>query len=145
MSYSSSFSNRLDDYKQLNAIPASVSMLFIYLSLVTFGGLPQLTLEWFNLTIPSSWLMPLSAGVIMLALFSSETDDISRYSDFEIFWIGGMLVFVFGWSILTPDRIAQHVPVIGQALHDLLMGVGSPLAGMIAFGVSMAGWAVLVN
>jgi len=143
MSYS--FRNRLDDYKQLNTIPASVSMAFLLLSAVQFGALPPIELVWFDFTIPTAWTLPGSIAVIFLALFSSETKDINRYSQAEQVAIGGMLTMVLGWQLLPPDLWATHLPLLGQAVHDLLMAIGSPLAGMISMAVAMTGWAVLVN
>ncbi|MBX0286786.1 hypothetical protein EGH22_10640 [Halomicroarcula sp. F28] len=145
MTYSRSFSNRLNDYKQLNTIPASVSMAFLLVSAVQFGALPPLEIVWFNFVVPAAWTLPVSTAVIFLALFSSETNDISDYSQPEQFAIGGMLTMVYGWHFLPPDLFMNHLPLLGQVVHDTLMAVGSPLAGMIAMGVSVVGWAVLVN
>jgi len=145
VSYSQSFSRRLDDYKKLNTIPASVSMAFLLLSGIQFGALPPLELVWFDFVVPTEWTLPGSTAVIVLALFSSETNDINDYSQPEQIAIGGMITMVYGWQLAPPDLFANHLPLLGQAVHDTLMAVGSPLAGMISMGVATAGWAVLVN
>ena len=137
--------SRLNDYKQLNTIPASVSMAFLLLSAVQFGALPQIELLWFDFVVPNAWTLPGSIAVIFLALFSSETKDINRYSQPEQIAIGGMLTMVLGWQLLPPDLWATHLPLLGQAVHDLLMAIGSPLAGIISMAVATTGWAVLVN
>jgi hypothetical protein len=145
MSATRAMKSRMRDYRQLNTIPASFSLLFILMSLYQFGAVEPITLNWFNFTIPATWTLPVSIGVIFFALMTSETRDFMRYSTVEQALIALMLLMVLGWSLLPPDLWATHVPLLGQAVHDILVGIGSPWAGMISMTASLVGWGVLVN
>lgn len=146
MSVTRRMKSRANDYRQLNTIPASFSLLFVLMSLYQFGAVQPLTFNWFGgWTLPASWTLPVSIGVIFFALMTSETRDFMRYSTLEQGLIGLMLLMVLGWSLLPPDLWASRVPVFGQFVHDTLTSIPSPWAGIVSLIASLTGWGVLVN
>jgi hypothetical protein len=136
----------LQKYRSVETIPASVSMLFLATSLYQYGGLAGLNLTWFGgWELASQHVMPIAVVTMLLALASSKTKNLANYSPPEQFFIGGMATFTFGWNLTPPDWWMTDVPLIGQAVHDLLMAPGDPLAGMIAMAVTLLGWAALIQ
>lgn len=136
---------RARDYKSLRTIPASVSIAFIIASVYQFGGMTETTLTWIGVTLSSAMVMPVSLVAILIALSSSETDAIGDYSGPEQGLIASMFVVLFGWQLTPPDWWAAHLPVLGQFVHDTLLSIGDPTAGVLSFLITVVGWFVLVN
>jgi len=118
----------VSDYKQLNTIPAIVGIVFAIAAGVQFLQL-HITLGLWGYTFPTDQAMLVSLGSLVVAFASSETKDWHHYESYEQAIVGGAVVVTVG---------AQYISEIGNVLTN-----NQPVAGVVAFAISMAAWGVL--
>lgn len=125
-----SFKSTMQDYSQLNTVPALSGILFAISAAVQFLGATV------SLKIPSYMFNPghalfVSMGVLILAFASSDTKDWRYYETWEQVTVAVAVVTMVGAEYITTisDFIATNDPVI-------------PIA---AFILSLAAWSVLAR
>lgn len=121
----------VNDYRQLNAIPALVSVAFVGASLYQFGGISQFTLNWLDYTVTAEHAVFTSLGAYLIAFLSSQTRDFNRYETWEQATIAAGPVLVV---------LHQYVPEVNTVLTNA--GTG---ALIVAFFVTVASWGVAVR
>jgi hypothetical protein len=143
MSVVDKMSRSLSSYGRMNTSPAAVSAVFAALSLYQFGAIDAITWQWGGpATLEPSWTVAGSLLCWLFAFMSSETTSLEHYEDVEIGTMLSAVVVSLGWNLTPPSWIAANVPAVGQTLSDFLLGLGDPLAGMLAFGTVLTGWVV---
>ncbi|AFD04015.1 VP4 [Halorubrum pleomorphic virus 6] len=130
-SYRNSMGNVIEDYTQLNTIPALLSVLFVVAGLYQFGGISDVTLTWLNYTLTTQHATFASLGVYVVAFASSETKDFRYYEQWEQVLIVSGPLLILGY---------QFVPQIAD-----LVNTTSNLGPIVAFLVTIAAWGVAVR
>lgn len=122
-----SLNGLLNDYSQLRAVPALLGIIFAIASLYQFGGVNELTLQWFDYTLTDTHAMLISLGVLVVAFMSSETKQFENYEDWEQALIAA-----------TPALVVGHhyVPFI-----ESLVNTAEPFGQILAFLICVAGYA----
>jgi hypothetical protein len=131
MASTPNLSRTINNYAQLNTIPALLSIFFALASLYTFGGIAEVHLVWFDYTLTAEHAALGSMFVLAVAFASSETRDFQRYETWEQLMIGLAPVLILG---------AEYIDFISQAFAD-----HDPTLGIIAFVLSVAAWGVAIR
>lgn len=131
-SYQNSMSGLLDDYTQLNTIPALLSVLFVVAGLYQFGGISDVTLTWLDYTLTTQHATFASIGTYAVAFASSETKEFKMYEDWEQVMIAAGPLLIVGY---------QYIPQVA----DIVNTTGSNLGPIVAFLVTVAAWGVAVR
>lgn len=118
----------LNQYSQLNTIPAVVGILFAVSAGVQFLDV-SVTIGVVGYSFDPAHAMMVSLGALVVAFASSETKDWRYYDRHEQAVVGLAVVLIVGteYVVEVSDAIANNAPV----------------AGFVAFAVSMAAWGVL--
>lgn len=137
---------KINEYSQLKSIPAFVSLAFVAASLYQFGAITTLQFGWgLDVAFDPAWSLPVSGAAALIALASSETRSFEYYSDVEIgTMVSGALV-VLGYNLTPPQWFIDNAGAFGQSIADVLLGIGDPIASMLAFGTATTAWVVLVR
>ena len=130
-SYQNSMSNVVEDYTQLNTIPALLSVAFVVAGLYQFGGISDVTLTWIDYTLTAQHATFASLGVYVVAFASSETKEFRNYEDWERVLIAAGPLLIVGY---------QYVPQIAD-----IVNTSSNLGPIVAFLVTVAAWGVAVR
>ena len=131
-SYRNSASTVLEDYTQLNTIPALLSVAFVAAGLYTFGGISDITIVWLsNYSLTGTHALGISLGVYAVAFMSSETRDFAHYEDWEKVLIAGGPALMIAYEYWQPAT-------------DLI-NTTSNLGPIAAFLVTVAAWGVAVR
>jgi len=130
-SYQNSMSSVIDDYTQLNTIPALLSVLFVVAGLYQFGGISDVTLTWIDYTLTAQHATFASIGTYAVAFASSETKEFRYYEDWEQAMIAAGPLLIVGY---------QYVPQIAD-----IVNTSSNLGPILAFLVTVAAWGVAVR
>jgi hypothetical protein len=124
---------KLNDYKNVRTIPASVSAAFIVASLFLFGGMGTVDLVWFNYSLTPQHAVFGSGAAYIIAFMSSQTDDFGRYDTWEQVAILAGPATTIGWHYF------------GGYTQDLFLMVGDPLGAQIAFVITVFSWGVMAR
>ncbi|MDB9250038.1 hypothetical protein PN419_13695 [Halorubrum ezzemoulense] len=130
-SYQNSMSNVVEDYTQLNTIPALLSVAFVMAGLYQFGGISDVTLTWINYTLTAQHATFASLGVYVVAFASSETKEFRYYEDWEQAMIAAGPLLIVGY---------QYVPQVAD-----IVNTSSNLGPIVAFLVTVGAWGVAVR
>ena len=130
-SYQNSMSNVIDDYTQLNTIPALLSVLFVVAGLYQFGGISDVTLVWIDYTLTAQHATFASIGTYAVAFASSETKEFRYYEDWEQAMIAAGPLLILGY---------QYVPQVAD-----IVNTESHLGPALAFLLTVAAWGVAVR
>ena len=117
----------LDDYTQLNTLPAVTGVLFAVASSVQFLG-AQISLATPSYTFDPAHAMLVSVLMLVLAFASSETKDWRHYDPMEQGVVGAAAIAIVGGEYVTE-------------INDLVMTSTATQVG--AFALSMVAWGVL--
>lgn len=118
----------MDEYIDLNTVPALVGIAFAVSSAVQFE-LASVTVDVLDYTPAGVDLVLLSMAALAIAFASSETKDFRYYSDQEKLAIAIGPVLIIGQHYVTEiaDIIANN----------------DPAGGVIAFALAMLSWGVV--
>lgn len=118
------------DYTELNTIPAIMGILFATASGVMFLD-ATVTLGVIDYTFSASHSLLVGMFAMIVAFASSETNDWRHYESYEqgIVVVATVLMVGSEYVVEISDMIANN----------------SPVAGVIAFAVSVAAWGVLAR
>ncbi|AFD03988.1 VP4 [Halorubrum pleomorphic virus 2] len=130
-SYRNSMGSVVEDYTQLNTIPALLSVAFVAAGLYQFGGISDITLTWISYTLTAQHATFVSLGVYVVAFMSSETRDFAYYEQWEQVLIAAGPLLIVGY---------QYVPQIADIVNTT-----SNLGPIAAFLVTVAAWGVAVR
>ncbi|WP_311170626.1 hypothetical protein [Halobellus ordinarius] len=131
--YSDSITDAVGDYANLRTLPAIISVVFVATSLYQFGGITDLTLQWFGgYTLTAEHAALGGIAVYAIAFMSSETKALEYYEDWEKISLGIVPVLTLGYQYTT------QVP-------DFLNAIGDPLGAQLAFFATLFGWFVAVR
>jgi hypothetical protein len=130
-SYQNSMGSLVEDYTQLNTIPALLSVLFVVAGLYQFGGISDVTLTWFSYTLTAQHATFASIGAYAVAFASSETREFRMYEDWEQAMIAAGPLLIVGY---------QYVPAIAD-----IVNTSSNLGPIVAFLLTVAAWGVAVR
>ena len=122
----------MNDYAQLNTIPAIASTAFIIAGLFTFGGISSFDLIWLSYTVTSTHSMVISLAVYVIAFMSSDTKNFQYYDRWEQAFILGTPAVILLWEYMTEFK-------------DFIIGIGDPLGAQLLFAVTIVGWMVAVR
>ena len=132
MAYSSRSPGQvLSDYAHLRTIPALLGIVFSLSSLYQFGGISQVNLTWLDYTLTSEAAMMGSLLVFVVACASSETKDFDYYDGWEKALVAAGPVLIV---------VHQYVGAISTFIAN-----NSPVAGMLAFLITLTSWGVAVR
>ena len=126
-----SASGLLNDYKNLNTVPAMLSVAYIAASLYQFGGISTIDLVWLNYQLTTQATLVVSLGAFVVAFASSETKNFSYYEQWEQITIAAGPGLILGYEYVTQ-------------VTDLISGAGQT-GQIVAFLVVCASWAVAVR
>lgn len=121
----------LNDYKNLNTIPALLSIVFAVASLYQFGGISEVHIAWFDYALSTHHAMLVSLGVLVVAFASSETKEFRNYEDWE------KALIAAGPLLIVSHQYVDYV-------NDLIVN-NEPTAGVLAFLIAVAAWGVAVR
>ena len=121
----------VEDYTQLNTIPALLSVAFVVAGLYQFGGISDVTLVWIDYTLTAQHATFASLGVYVVAFMSSETKDFAHYEQWEQVLIGGGPLLIVAY---------QYVPQVAD-----IVNTSSNLGPILAFLATVAAWGVAVR
>ena len=127
MTSHNSINGLVDDYSQLRAVPALLGIVFAMASLYQFGGVSELTLEWFSYTLTDQHAMLVSLGVLVVAFMSSQTKQFENYQDWEQILI-----------LATPSLVIGYHYI---GFVESLVNTAEPWGQVAAFLVCVAGYA----
>ena len=130
-SYQNSMGSLVEDYTQLNTIPALLSVLFVVAGLYQFGGISDVTLTWLDYTLTAQHATFASIGTYAVAFASSETREFKMYEDWEQVLIAAGPLLIVGY---------QYVPQVAD-----IVNTSSNLGPIVAFLLTVAAWGVAVR
>lgn len=123
-------SSALKPYTQLNTIPALVGIVFAVAAGVQFLDV-TLTVGLLSWTFQASHAMFIGMGALVVAFASSDTKDWKHYDTWE----------------QAVVALAVVLMVSGEYISEVatLLSNNQPVAGIVAFALSMAAWGVLAR
>lgn len=122
-----SLNGLMHDYSQLRAVPALLGIVFGLASLYQFGGISEVTIEWFNYELTSEHGMFVSLGVLVVAFMSSQTKQFENYETWEQVLIAA-----------SPGLIIAHH--FSDTANDIIMTTSDPWSQVGAFVICLAGY-----
>ena len=131
MASRNAMSGMLDDYKNLRAIPALLSVFFVLASLYQFGGIASVELSWFNYTLTTQHALFVSMGAYAVAFASSETRTFEAYDSWEQAMIAAGPLVIIGHEYV-------------QFITDLIATEGNT-GPILAFLLVVISWGVAVR
>lgn len=125
-----STSSLAKQYSQLNTVPAMVGIAFAAASSVQFLD-ATLTFGLLNYTFEANHAMVVSLVALIVAFAASDTKSFEHYSREEqgVVALGALLIVGNEYVTQISDFIVQNEPV----------------AGVAAFGITVAAWGVLAR
>lgn len=120
----------LGQYTQLNTIPAIVGIIFAVAAGVQFLDV-TITIGIVSYTFDPAHAMFVGFGALVVAFASSDTKDWRFYDT----WEQG-LVAVAVVLMISGEYVAEVATILSN---------NQPVAGIIAFAISMAAWGVLAR
>lgn len=127
----STVSRTVNNYRQLNTVPALTGVVFSIAAAVQYLG-AEMSIEYPSAyTFPGEHAMLVGLLCLLLAFASSDTKDWRYYDQWEQ---AAVAIAVVG-SVLV-----QYVPEV----NDLLVN-NQPVSGVVMFVASLAAWAILAR